>query len=92
MLHRLGTAAIGDASKNAVLGQVGSAGGQDASQIFEQALSIFQQAIDLPPNDLESRVVIARAYSRLGFIRWMLAMAKRPRTANRAPATFPGPG
>ena len=59
-----------------LLGRVGSASGQEASQTFEQALSIFQQAIELPPSDLESRVVIARAYSRLGFTRWMLSMAK----------------
>ena len=48
----------------------------EASQTFEQALSIFQQGIELPPDSLKSRAVIARAYTRLGFTNWMLSMAK----------------
>ena len=35
-------------------------------------MRIFQQAIELPPDDLVSRAVIARAYSRLGSTLWML--------------------
>jgi tetratricopeptide (TPR) repeat protein len=81
LLHRLGTDVIGDASKLRY-GQVDPVTGKEASQIFEQALSIFQQAIELPPEDLKSRWVIARAYSRLGFTRWMLSIAK---ATNRGP-------
>ena len=39
-------------------------------------MRFFQQAVELPPNDLASRAVIARAYSRLGFTHWMLSIAK----------------
>jgi len=71
LLHRLGTGAIREAS-----GQLGTASGEEASQILGQWLRFFQQVIELPPNDLESREVIARAYSRLGFTHWMLSWAK----------------
>ena len=75
LLDRVGTDAIGDAGK-LLQGPAGPATEEGATQIFEQALSIFKQAIELPPNDLKSREVIARAYSRLGQTRWMLSMAK----------------
>ncbi len=50
------------------------------------ALEIFQQAIELPPTDLKSRAVIARAYTRLGYARWMLSMAKATEQRIGAPA------
>jgi len=75
LLDRVGTDVIGDAGK-LLQGPAGPATEKGASQIFEQALSIFKQAIELPANDLKSREVIARAYSRLGQTRWMLSMAK----------------
>ncbi|HKI20314.1 MAG TPA: protein kinase, partial [Isosphaeraceae bacterium] len=76
LLHRLGTGAIRDASGQLLSGQAGTVTGEEASQILEQWLRIFQQAIELPPNDLKSREVIARAYSRLGYTHWMLSCAK----------------
>jgi tetratricopeptide (TPR) repeat protein len=48
----------------------------EAPKMFEQAIKVFQQAIELPPTDFESRVVIARAYTRLGYARWMLSLLK----------------
>ncbi len=75
LLHRLGTGAIADASSKLFPGRASSATGEEASQILKQWLRFFQQAVELPPSDLESREVIARAYSRLGYTRWMLSMA-----------------
>ena len=40
-----------------------------AMKVYEQALNLYQQITKLPPADLESRVIIARAYNRLGFTR-----------------------
>jgi serine/threonine protein kinase len=72
LIHRLLTEAI----ENGTLLQFpGSASGQDASRILEQALGFFQQATELPPKDLESRLVIARAHSRKAFSYWMLSLA-----------------
>jgi serine/threonine protein kinase len=47
-----------------------------ASQTIEQAVKIFQEAIELPPSDQVSRAVVARAYSRLGSIHWLLSLPK----------------
>jgi serine/threonine protein kinase len=49
---------------------------EESSRRIEQAMKIFQQAIELPPDNLESRAIIARAYTRLGFARWMSSMNK----------------
>ena len=35
-------------------------------QQYEHVLKIFQEASELPPTDMDSRVVIARALCRLG--------------------------
>src|SRR5262249_49044511 len=48
----------------------------EASRILAQWTNFFKQAIDLPPKDVKSRDVIARAYSRLGYARWMLSLSK----------------
>jgi eukaryotic-like serine/threonine-protein kinase len=42
---------------------------REASQIYDQVLRMFQEASELPPTDKESRVVIARALSRLASTR-----------------------
>jgi serine/threonine protein kinase len=77
LLHRLGTGAIAEASKLfPVPGQAGAPVGEEASQVLEPWLRFFKQAVGLPPNDRESREVIARAYSRLGFAHWMMSLAK----------------
>ncbi len=49
---------------------------EKASKLSEQALKIFQQAIELPPDNRNAREVIARAYTRLGYTRWMLSWSK----------------
>jgi serine/threonine protein kinase len=75
LLHRLGTRAISDATGKLLPGRTDPVTGNEASQILDQWLGFFLQAVKLPPNNLESREVIARAYSRLGFTRWMLSIA-----------------
>jgi serine/threonine protein kinase len=75
-LHRTGTSAIAEASGKLALGQADAAARKEASQILEQWMSFFKQAIDLPPKDPKSRDVIARAYSRLGYVRSMLSLSK----------------
>jgi eukaryotic-like serine/threonine-protein kinase len=49
---------------------------QEAAETYEQALSVFQQAIELPPSDSQSRTIIARAFMHLGYSRWMLSWVK----------------
>ncbi len=75
-LHRSGTSAIAQASSNLASGRADAATRDEASRILEQWTNFFKQAIDLPPKDVESRDVIARAYSRLGYARWMLSVSK----------------
>jgi serine/threonine protein kinase len=65
---------------NMLLYQGSPAAAREASQTFEQALGIFQKGIELPPDSPNSREVIARAYTRTGFTRWMLSMAKATET------------
>jgi len=45
-------------------------------QQYDQVLKIFQVASELPPTDLDSRVVIARALCRLAYTRTMLSFQK----------------
>ena len=49
---------------------------QEKAKILENAVSVFQQAVELPPNERDAREIIARAYTRLGYTRWMLSMAQ----------------
>ena len=61
------------------MGGMGGMGGASApltADKYEQALSVFQQAAELPPTDQKSRSIIARAYARLGHTRWMLSWAR----------------
>jgi serine/threonine protein kinase len=46
----------------------------DAKQVYDQVVRMFQEASQLPPTDKESRVVIARALSRLASTRSMLGL------------------
>ena len=73
-LHQAGTSAIGEAIAKLFPGQSSTAGREEATQTLDHWLRFFQKAIELPPNDLASRAVIARAYSRLGYIHWMMSM------------------
>jgi serine/threonine protein kinase len=45
-------------------------------QEYEQVLRVFHDASELPPTDLDSRVVIARALCRLAYTRTMLSFQK----------------
>ena len=90
---RLAIGAIFDASK--LFGsRPGSAEQKEAAEIFEQAISLFQQAAEMPPSDAKSREVIARAHTRLGYTRWMLSIARatqnslEPRLLSGAVADF----
>jgi eukaryotic-like serine/threonine-protein kinase len=76
LLHRVGTGAITEAIAKLLPSQPGAAAGPEASQILEQWLKFFQRATELPPDDRESREVIARAYSRLGYTHWMMSLAR----------------
>jgi serine/threonine protein kinase len=48
----------------------------EAGESFEQAMNVYQQAVELPPTDANSRTIIARAYTRLGYLRWMMSWFK----------------
>ncbi len=45
-------------------------------QQYDRLLKVFQEASELPPTDMESRVVIARALTRLAYTRTMLSFQK----------------
>ena len=50
---------------------------REVSQLYDQVLNMFQEASELPPTDKESRVVIARALSRLASTRSTLGVERR---------------
>jgi serine/threonine protein kinase/Tfp pilus assembly protein PilF len=75
MLDRAANDAINRAVRE-MQGTNGSAAIKDESRNVEEALKIFQLAIKLPPKDVKSRTVIARAHARLGYARWMLSIMK----------------
>jgi serine/threonine protein kinase len=43
---------------------------------YRQAFKVYRQATQLPPVDLESRAIIAKAFNRMGFTNAMLSGAK----------------
>ena len=47
-----------------------------ALQMFDHSLKAFQQASELPPTDIESRGIIARALCDLAFSRTMLSFGE----------------
>ena len=49
---------------------------EQAIQAYQQALNFYKHASCLPPTDVESRAIIARAHNRLGFARRGLSEAK----------------
>jgi tetratricopeptide (TPR) repeat protein len=57
-------------------GGAGPANREEAIRALEQWVKILQQASDLPPTNRDSRIVIARAATRLGYARALLSMAK----------------
>jgi eukaryotic-like serine/threonine-protein kinase len=79
-LHEVGTAAIAQAGAKLSAAAGKSATGDEAARTFERWERFFKQAIELPPDDRDSRTVIARAHSRLAFARWMMSVAKATKT------------
>jgi tetratricopeptide (TPR) repeat protein len=75
-LHDLATGEIAYAAEKLGPGQTDSAVGAEASEVLEKWLRFFRQITELTSNDPESRSVIARAYSRLGYIHWMLSFGR----------------
>src|SRR5262249_41086825 len=43
---------------------------------YDQALKLYQRASELPPTDVDTRIIIARARARMGYIRVALSSAK----------------
>jgi serine/threonine protein kinase/Tfp pilus assembly protein PilF len=61
----------------AMSGQVPAAGQADpAIEVYKQALQLYEQASSIPATDPESRMIIARAYRRMGFTRAVWAYRK----------------
>ena len=48
---------------------------EQAIEVYQRALAVYKDASELPPADLESCAIIARAHSRLGFTRSILNRA-----------------
>jgi eukaryotic-like serine/threonine-protein kinase len=65
-----------DQAKDLAMGRAGPAHRQEAIQTFEQWLKILEQLSNLPRTDRESRIVIGRACTRLGYARAWLSLAK----------------
>ncbi len=59
-------------------GQAGPADRQEAVRTVDQWLKILQRTSELPRADRESRIIIGRASTRLGYARAMLSLAKGP--------------
>ena len=57
-------------------GRSGPARREEAFKVFDQWLRILQQTSELPRTDRESRIIIARACTRLGYARAYLSMAR----------------
>ncbi len=53
---------------------------EQAFKVYQRALTVYKNASELPPADLESRAIIARSYSRLGFTRSILSGANVKKT------------
>jgi tetratricopeptide (TPR) repeat protein len=66
--------AMGEATK-LVAGQADPATKEEASRTYQEALGFYKDAGELPPADVESRLIIASAVSRLGFARSLLSGA-----------------
>jgi serine/threonine protein kinase len=58
-------------------GQAGRASQEEAFQSFDQWLKILQQTSELPQTEPDSRVIVGRACTRLGYARAMYSMAKQ---------------
>ena len=66
---------MGQASK-ALSGQTDPTVREDLMTTYRQALNFYKHASELPPVDVESRAIIAKAYSRMGFTNAVLSNAR----------------
>jgi serine/threonine protein kinase/Flp pilus assembly protein TadD len=78
-LDALSMASMGQTNMSSIGSPVPAVQG-DAIKAHEQALHFYEQASNLPPVDIESRVIIARAYNRLGYLRAGLTKLKKSNT------------
>ena len=63
----------------------------EARQIYDQVVRMFQEASELPPTDKESRIVIARALSRLASTRSNVWSSDGNRGSPRTPSSWRRP-
>ncbi len=74
LLDRLAMDAMGQANK-LVTGTADAETRESSAQVYQEALGMYTQASELPPSDVESRRIIARAHKQLGFVRGILSGA-----------------
>jgi eukaryotic-like serine/threonine-protein kinase len=60
-------------------GQTDPATREELMETYRQALNFYNHASELPPLDVESRAIIAKAHNRKGFTNAILSMAKADR-------------
>jgi tetratricopeptide (TPR) repeat protein len=58
-------------------GQADPATRDEIMETYRQALNLYKHASQLPPLDVESRAIVAKAHNRLGFTHAILGLAKR---------------
>jgi serine/threonine protein kinase len=76
LADRLAVSAMEQANK-LVSGTADAQARENANQISQEALLVYKRASEIPPADMESRKIIARAYKQLGFSRAILSGASR---------------
>ena len=57
-------------------GQTDPATREELMETYRQALNFYNHASELPPLDVESRAIIAKAHNRIGFTNAILSIAK----------------
>jgi serine/threonine protein kinase/Flp pilus assembly protein TadD len=76
LLDRLAVNAMEQASK-LVTGRAGAQARDNANRVYHETLHLYKRATEIPPADIESRKIVARAYKQLGFSRAVLSGANR---------------
>ena len=66
---------MGQATKT-LSAQTDAATRDELMETYRQALNFYKYASEIPPVDIKSRAIIAKAYNRIGFTNAVLAMAK----------------
>ena len=72
-------------------GQADPATREELMETYRQALNFYSHATELPPLDLESRAIIAKAHNRKGFTNAILSMAKADQKRLGSCAAVPSP-